>query len=66
MAHTKTEERQLASKAKSPKKKAPVRYSFKVVEKRHNRKSLKGRFQPKIQTAINGTKSTLKTDTGKS
>ena len=65
MARTKTEERQLASEAKSPKKKIPVRYPFNFVEKRHNRKPLEGMFQSKIQTAISGTKNTVKTDTGK-
>ena len=66
MARTKTEERQLAAETKSPKKKrSSVRYPFKFFEKRHNRKSLEGRFQPKIQTAISGTENTVKTDTGK-
>ena len=65
MARTKTEEQQLASDSKSPKKRNPVRYPFKLVEKRHNRKSLEGRFQSKIQTAISGTENTGKTDTGR-
>ena len=67
MARTKTEERQLAAETKSPKKKkrSSVRYPFKSFEKRHNRKSLEGRFQTKIQTAISGTENTVKTDTGK-
>ena len=66
MARTKTEERQLAAETKSPKKKrSSVRYPFKIFEKRHNRKSLEGRFKPKIQTAISGTENTVKTDTGK-
>ena len=55
MARTKTEERQLASESKSPKKRSSVRY----------RKSLEGRFQSKIQTAVSGTENTVKTDTGK-
>ena len=63
MARAKTEERQSASKAKSPKK-IPVRYLFNFVEKRHNRKFLEGRFQSKIQTAISGAEITVKTDTG--
>ena len=46
-------------------KKIPVRYPFNIVEKRHNRKSLEGRFQSKTQTAINGIENTVKTDTGK-
>ena len=67
MARTKTEERQLAAETKSPKekKRSSVRYPFKFFKKRHNRKSLEGRFQPKIQTAIRGTENTVKTDTGK-
>ena len=65
MARTKTEERQLASESKSPKKRSSVRYPFKFLEKRHNRKSLKGRFQSKIQTAVSGTENSVKTDTGK-
>ena len=65
MARTKTEERQLASESKSPKKRSSVRYPFKFLEKRHNRKSLEGRFQSKIQTAVSGTENTVKTDTGK-
>ena len=63
IARTKTEERQLASETKSPKKRVPVRYLFNFVEKRHNRKSLEGRFQSKIQTAQSGTENTVKTDT---
>ena len=65
MARTKTEERQLASESKSPKKRSSVRYPFKFLEKRHNRKSLEGRFQSKIQIAVSGTENTVKTDTGK-
>ena len=61
MARTKTEERQLASEAKSAKKKIPVRYPFNFVEKRHNRKSLEGRFQSQIQIAISGTENTVRT-----
>ena len=60
MARTKTEERQLAAETKSPKKRNSVRYPFKFLEKRHNRKSLEGRFQSKIQTAISGTANTVK------
>ena len=65
MARTKTEERQLASELKSPKKRSSVRYPFKFPEKRHNQKSLEGRFQSKIQTAVSGTENTVRTDTGK-
>ena len=65
MARTKTEERQLASESKSLKKRSSVRYPFKFLEKRHNRKFLEGRFQSKIQTAVSGTENTVKTGTGK-
>ena len=51
MARTKGEEKQTAEGTKSPKKK--------------NKKSLEGKFQNKIQTAISGTENTVKTDTGK-
>ena len=40
-------------------------YPFKFREKNHNKKSLEGKFQKKIQTAISGTENTVKTDTGK-
>ena len=65
MARTKTEEKHLADGPKSPKKKNSVRYPFHFVEKNYNKKSLEGKFQNKIQTAISGTESTIKTDTGK-
>ena len=65
MAKTKTEEKQSGENAKSPKKKNSVRYPFSLVEKNHNKKSLEGRFQNKIQTAMSGTENTVKTDTGK-
>ena len=64
MARTTTEERQANEGQKSPKKKNSVSYPFKFVEKNHNKKSLAGRFQKKIQTAIDGSKNTAKTDTG--
>ena len=38
---------------------------FYFVGKNYNKKSLEGNFQNKIQTAVSGTKSTTKTDTGK-
>ena len=60
MARTKTQERQLHEGQKSPKKKNSVRYSFCFVGKNHNKKSLEGRFQKKIQTAIDGTENTVK------
>ena len=65
MAKTKAEEKQANEGPKSPKKKNSVSYPFKFVEKNHNKKSLEGRFQKKIQTAIDGTENTVKTDTGK-
>ena len=65
MAKTKTEEKQANEGPKLPKKKNSVSYSFKFVEKNHNKKSLEGRFQNKIQTAIDGTENTVKTNTGK-
>ena len=65
MAKTKAEEKQANEGPKSPKKKSSVSYLFKFVEKNHNKKSLEGRFQKKIQTAIDGTENTVKTDTGK-
>ena len=65
MAKTKTEEKQVNEGRKSPKKKNSVSYIFKFVEKNQNKKSLEGRFQNKIQTAIDGTENTVKTNTGK-
>ena len=65
MARTKTEEKQANEGPKSPKKKNLVSYPFKFVEENHNKKSIEGRFQNKIQTAIEGTGNTVKTDTGK-
>ena len=65
MARNKTEERQTNEGPKSLKKKNSVSYPFKFVEKNHNKKSLAGRFQNKIKTAIDGTESTIETDTGK-
>ena len=65
MARTKTEEKQQSEGPKSPKKKNSVRYPFKFVEKNYNKKSLEGKFQNKIQTAISETESTVKADTGK-
>ena len=50
-ARTKTEEKAMTEK--SPNKKTSVsEYSFKFFEKNHNKKSLEGRFQRKIQTAV--------------
>ena len=51
---------------KQPKKKNSVsEFPFKFEEKNYNRKSLEGKFQAKIQTAINGTEHTITTDCGK-
>ena len=51
---------------KSPKKKNSVgKYPFQFFERNHNRKSLEGRFQRKLQTAVSGTEHTVTTDTGK-
>ena len=38
---------------------------FNLLKKNYNKKSLEGKFQNKIETAISGTESTIKTDTGK-
>ena len=65
MARTKTEEKHLNDGPKSPKKKNSIRYSFYFVEKNYNKISLEGKFQNKIRTAVSGTESTIKTDTGK-
>ena len=52
MARSKTEEKQANEGPKSPKKENSVSYPFKFVEKNSNKKSLEGRFQNKIQTAM--------------
>ena len=65
MAKTKNEEKQSGESTKSPKKKNSVRYPFSFAEKSYNKKSIEGRFQNKIQTAISVTENTVKTDTGK-
>ena len=65
MAKTKTEEKQANEGPRSPKKKNLVSYPFKFVEKNHNKKSLEGRVQNKIQTAIDGTEKSVNTNTGK-
>ena len=65
MARTKAEEKQIAEGVKSRKKKNSVSYPFQFVEKNDNKKSLEGKFQNKIQTAISGTENTVKTDIGK-
>ena len=65
MARTKAEEKQANEGPNSPKNKISVSYLFSFVEKNHNKKSLEGKFQNKIQTAIDGTENTVKTNTGK-
>ena len=65
MAKTKTEEKQANEGPKSPKKKILVSYLFIFVEKNHNKTSLEGTFQNKIQTAIDGTEHIVKTTKGK-
>ena len=65
MARTKAEEKQANEGPKSPKKKNSVSYPFSFVEKNHNKKSLEGKLQNKIPTAIDGTENTVKTNTGK-
>ena len=63
MAKTKAEEKAVD---KQPKKKNSVsEFPFKFVEKKYNRKSLEGKFQTEIQTAISGTEHTITTDCGK-
>ena len=62
MANSKTEE----NAVDKPKKKNSVsEYPFKFVEKNHNRKSLEGRFQKKIQTAVIGNDHIVTTENGK-
>ena len=62
MAKTKTEEKAVDM----PKKKNSVsEYSFKFEKKNHKRKSIQGRFQKKIQTAVSGTDHTVTTESGK-
>ena len=64
MARTKLDEKAMTEKP--PKKKNSVgKYPFQFFEKNHNRKSLEGRFQRKLQTAVSGTEHTVTTDTGK-
>ena len=65
VAKTKTDEKKKRDATKFTKNKASVRYPFEYVEKYHNKKSLEGRFQTKIQTAIDGSEKTVKTDPGK-
>ena len=59
MGKTKAEEKAVD---KQPKKKHSVsECPFKFVEKNYNRKSLEGKFQKKIQTAVSGTEHTVTT-----
>ena len=64
MARTKAEEK--AQAEKSPKKKnSVINYPFNIFENNHNEKSLEGRLQKHLQTAVKGTEHTVTTDTGK-
>ena len=63
MARTKAEEK--AQAEKSPKKNSVGNYPFQFFEKNHNKKSLEGRFQKHLKTAVKGTEHTVTTDTGK-
>ena len=65
MTKTKTEERRQKECQKSLKKKNSVTNPFYFVEKNYNKKSLERKFQKRIQTAVSGTKNTLKSHTGK-
>ena len=63
MAKTKAEEK---AADKQPKKRNSVsEFPFKFVEKNYIKKSLEGKFQTKIQTAVSGTEHTNTTDCGK-
>ena len=53
------------TKAQSHRRKKSASYPFKIVEKNITKKSLERRFQNEIQTAIDGSENTVKTDTGK-
>ena len=64
MARTKNEEKALDEKA-AKKKNLVGTYPFQFFEKNHNKKSLDGRFQKNLQTAVNGAEHTVTTDTGK-
>ena len=64
-ARTKTEEKKPTEGLESPKKINSVRYPFYFAEKNYSKKSLEGKFQNKLQTAVSMAKSTVKTDTGK-
>ena len=64
MARIKAEEKAITQN--SPKKKSSVsKHSYKLFEKNHNKKSLEGRFQRQLQTAVSGTEHTVTTETGK-
>ena len=62
MAKTKTEE----NAADKPKMEISVsEYPFKFVAKNFNKKSLEGKFQKKIQTAVSGLEHTVAAESGK-
>ena len=63
MTETKSEEKQLVSKAKSTQKNTPVRYPFNFDE-RHDRMPVDERFQRKLKMQ-SAEQKTLKTDQGK-
>ena len=65
IARNKTEENNLTEGPKSSKKKHSVSYPFLFREKNHNKKPLEGKVRKKIQTAVSGTKNTVKIDTGR-
>ena len=65
LARTKTKEKHLSESSKSSKKNNLFRYPIYFVEKNYNKKSLEGKFQNKIRTAVSGTESNVKTDTEK-
>ena len=64
MARTKNDKRALAEKSRK-KRNSVSQYPFHFFEKNHHMKSLEGRFQKSLQTAIKGTEHTVTTDTGK-
>ena len=63
MAKTNAKEKTVDKKLK--KENSVSEYPFKFVEKNYNRKSLEGKFQKKIQTAVSGTEHTVTTKSGK-
>ena len=64
MTRTKVEESAMTEKLLK-KKSSVSEYLFQFFEKNNNKKSLKGRFQKELQTAVSGTEHTVTTKTGK-